>query len=88
MEAELEDLDREIRATKKEARQCADLEGKVELRKKAQVLERKRSDKRRSLFDAQDEVDSKQEALIGETERRLEQRVELTEVFTIRWSVV
>lgn len=87
LEAELKDLDREIRSTKKDARQCADLEGKVELRKKAQVLERRRSEKRRSLFDAQDEVDAKKEALIGDIERRLEQRVELLDVFTIRWRV-
>jgi len=88
LEAELKELDREIKATKKEARQCSDLEGKVELRKKAQALERKRSDKRRSLFDAQDEVDAKKESLIAEIERRLTQRVEVEDVFTIRWSVV
>lgn len=88
LEAELKDLDREIRSTKKEARQCADLEGKVELRKKAQALERKRSEKRRSLFDAQDEVDARKEALIADIEGRLEQRVELADVFTIRWRVV
>jgi len=87
LEAELKELDREIKTTKKEARQCSDLEGKVELRKKAQALERKRSDKRRSLFDAQDEVDSKKETLIAEIERRLTQQVEVTELFTIRWSV-
>lgn len=88
LEAELKDLDREIRTTKKEARQCADLEGKVELRKKAQALERRRSEKRRSLFDAQDDVDAKKETLIADIERRLDQRVELTDVFTIRWRVV
>lgn len=46
-----------------------------------------RSEKRRSLFDAQDEVDAKKEALIADIERRLEQRVELADVFTIRWRV-
>jgi superfamily II DNA or RNA helicase len=88
LEAELKELDREIKATKKEARQCSDLESKVELRKKAQTLERKRGDKRRSLFDAQDEVDAKKEILIAEIERRLTQKVELVELFTIRWSVI
>jgi len=51
-------------------------------------LERRRSDKCRSLFDAQGEVDTKSGALIAKIERRLAQHVELAELFTIRWSVM
>ncbi len=51
-------------------------------------MQRKRSDERLRLFDAQDEADAKKEALIAEINGRLETRVEVTEVFTIRWSVV
>ena len=88
LEQELKDLDKEIRATKKEARQTSDLDSKVELHKRAKEIERKRNEKRRSLFEAQDEVDSRKEALISEVESRLEQKIELTEIFTLRWRVL
>ncbi len=88
MEQELKSLDREIKAMKKEARQCAELNTKIELHKQAKALERKRNDKRRSLFDAQDEIDQRKDELIEKTEAKLQQRLELVEVFTIRWRVV
>jgi hypothetical protein len=39
------------------------------------------------LFDAQDEVDTRKESLIGEIEARLKQRIEEKEIFTIRWAI-
>lgn len=88
LEQELKELDKEIRATKKEARQATDLDAKVALHKKAKDIERKRNEKRRSLFEAQDEVDSKKEQLISEIEARLRQKMELKDIFTLRWRVV
>jgi superfamily II DNA/RNA helicase len=88
LEQELKDLDKEIRATKKDARQTSDLDTKVELHKKAKEIERKRNEKRRSLFEAQDEVDSRKESLISEIEARLKQKIEMAEIFTLRWRVV
>jgi superfamily II DNA/RNA helicase len=88
LEQELKDLDKEIRATKKEARQTADLDSKVELHKRAKDIERKRNEKRRSLFEAQDEVDTRKETLISEIEARLRQKIETAEIFTLRWRVV
>jgi len=88
MEQELKSLDREIKAMKKEARQCAELNKKIELHKQAKALERKRNDKRRSLFEAQDEIDQRKDELIDKTEARLQQHLELVEVFTIRWRVI
>lgn len=45
------------------------------------------NEKRKALFDAQDEIDRKKEALIGEIEAKLKQSVEVQEIFTIRWRV-
>ena len=42
---------------------------------------------RRTLFDAQDEIDRKKESLISEVEGRLQQRVETEPLFMIRWEV-
>jgi hypothetical protein len=51
------------------------------------VLEKQRHDKRRRLFEAQDEVDARQDDLIEEIEQRLQQRTEEVTLFTIRWRV-
>lgn len=87
LEQELKDLDKEIKSTKKQARQVADLDAKVELHKQARALERRRSERRQSLFDAQDEVDSRKEELIEEIEARLKQKLTQITVFTVRWKV-
>ena len=88
LETELKQLDKDIKALKKDARQEGELEKKVELHKQAKDLERKRTEKRRSLFDAQDEVDRKKDELIGQVEARLKQKTQVQEVFALRWNVV
>jgi len=88
LEQELKSLDKDIRALKREARQASDLDEKIELHKKAKEMERKRNEKRRNLFEAQDEVDGPKEQLISEVEARLKQKVEVNEVFALRWRVV
>lgn len=87
LEQELKELDAEIKATKKEAKLLRELEPKLALHRKAKDLEAERSRKRRALYDAQDEIDGKKEALISEVEARLEQRVEAEPLFTIHWKV-
>jgi len=59
---------------------------------KAKEIEREQNEKRRSLFEAQDEVDNKEvdnkkERLISEIEARLQQKNGLKEIFTLRWMV-
>ncbi len=88
LERELKELDKEIKTAKKEARQTMDLDAKLAFHKKAKDIERRRTEKRRSLFDAQDEVDNRKEALLADVEARLRQRIEVSPVFTIRWRVV
>jgi len=88
LEQELKELDAEIKAVKKEAKLQRELEPKLALHRKAKDLEAERSRKRRALYDAQDEIDRKKEALISEVEARLEQRVESVPLFTIQWKVV
>jgi len=87
LERELKELDREIKSTKKEARQASSLNAKVALHKKAKELERQRNDKRRRLFETQDEVDERKDSLIEDIEQRLKQRTEDVALFTIRWCV-
>jgi F0F1-type ATP synthase membrane subunit b/b' len=87
LEIELKELEKEIRGYKKEARRTTSLDEKVELHKKAKELERKRTEKRKNLFEAQDEIDRKKEEIISDIEARLKQEINTAEIFTIRWKV-
>jgi hypothetical protein len=50
------------------------LEEKIEAQRTVKDLEKRRSEKRRSLFEAQDEVDAKKEKLFDEVEQTLRQK--------------
>lgn len=88
LEQEIKNLDKEIKDIKALARKEDSLELKVEYHRKAKELEKKRKDKRKSLFEAQDEIDNRKETLISDIESKLKQTAVLTDVFTIKWSVI
>ena len=60
---------------------------KLNWQKKQRDLERTRNKQRKELFDRQDEVDERRETLIGQLESKLNQRVEVKDLFTIHWSL-
>ena len=84
---EIKELEVEIRAAKKEARQASTLEQKVEGHKRAKELEKKLKDKRKGRDEADDEIESRKDSLIDEIESRLKQRIDTRELFTVRWTV-
>jgi adenine-specific DNA-methyltransferase len=88
LETEIKELDREIKGTKRDARIAGELEQKVNLHRRAKELERRRQEKRHSLFDAQDEIDVKKEDLINKVEKRLRQSIGVECLFNLRWVVV
>ena len=63
------------------------LEEKLSGQKQIKALEALRNGKRRSLFDAQDEIDKQRAELIAQIEAKLEQKTDLTSLFTIRWAL-
>lgn len=87
LERELKDLDRQIKETRRAATIALTLEEKLAGQKQVKALEAARNQKRRSLFDAQDEVDKQREQLIAKIEGKLEQKAELKPLFTIRWRI-
>ncbi len=87
LERELKAVEIEIREAKKAKRLAGDLQTKIAAQKRINELEQSRNQKKRSLFDAQDQIEQRKDSLIGEIEARLQQHTERESVLTIRWRV-
>lgn len=88
LDKEIKDLDAEIKLRKSEAKKMLNLEAKVKAQRAIKDLEKKRSEKRKHLFEAQDTIDDRKESLLDEIERRLKQEIKTTELFTIKWKMI
>lgn len=88
LEKEIRDLDAEIKLRKAEAKKMLNLEAKVKSQRQIKELEKKRSEKRQTLFSAQDEIDDKKETLLTDIEKRLNQKIEQKQLFTIQWKMI
>ena len=87
LEREIKDLDAEIRLRKAEARKLSDLESKVQERRHVKELEKQRDEKRRHLFEAQDQIEGKKDGLLEEVEARMKQSIHDESLFVIRWKI-
>ena len=88
LEREIKEMDRQIKEARRAATTALTLEEKLNGQKQIKALESQRNEKRRSLFDAQDQVDHQREVLISNIEGKLNQRSDLQELFTIHWKVI
>ena len=87
LKAELDELDEGIKEAKKSARLAPNLPEKLELQRKLRGLETKRDEAWRAYDTASREVDRQKDGLLDEISRRLEQKTECAELFTLRWRV-
>lgn len=87
LEREIKDMDRQIKDAKRTATLALGLEEKLEGQKTVKTLEKLRNEKRRMLFDAQDEIDDRRGHMIEVIEGKLVQRVTISDVFSIRWTL-
>lgn len=87
LEREIKELDRQIKEVRRATSTALTLEEKLAGQKQIKVLESQRNQKRRSLFDAQDEVDRQRDELIAQIEGKLQQQVNSISLFTMRWMV-
>lgn len=85
LEREIKELDRQIKDARRAATTALTLEDKLAGQKQIRALESQRNEKRRSLFDAQDRVDSQRDELIQAIEGKLTQSAKTERLFAIRW---
>jgi adenine-specific DNA-methyltransferase len=87
LEREIKELDRQIKEARRAATTALTLEEKLAGQKQIKALESQRNQKRRSLFDAQDQVDKQREELIAIIEGKLSQITTLQPLFVLRWGL-
>ena len=87
LEHELKDIDREIKEARREAQIAPSLELKLDQHRRIKDLEKRRAEKRRGLFEAQDAIDSRKETLINQIQARLHQFTTNHEIFRIHWTL-
>lgn len=87
LEREIKEIDRQIKEVRRATSTVLTLEEKLAGQKQIKALESQRNQKRRSLFEAQDEVDRQRDELIAQIEGKLLQREELSLLFMIRWQL-
>jgi len=87
LEKEIKDIDAELKLRKAEARKVMELAQKVEEQRLIKELEKRRNEKRRKLFESQDEIDNRKEKLLSEIETRLKQKTSEELLFIIRWEL-
>ena len=87
-EQAIKDTKEQIKALRRQSRQAETLTEQKELQEKIQLLEKKQRRQRQQIFDVEDEINDKRDALIAELEHRLSQKTEHSELFTIRWKVI
>lgn len=87
LERDIKDLDRQIKEARRAATVALTLEEKLAGQKQIRALEAQRNQKRRSLFDAQDQVDKQREDLIAQIEGKLNQVTRIERLFSLRWTL-
>ncbi|MBY0498583.1 MAG: hypothetical protein K2P74_03050, partial [Nitrosomonas sp.] len=80
--------DRQIKEARRTAVTAPTLEEKLSGQKLIKSLETHRNLKRRSLFDAQDQVDRQREELISVIEGKMNQSTRSEQLFLVRWVLV
>ncbi|MGH7995243.1 MAG: SNF2-related protein [Opitutaceae bacterium] len=87
LEREIKEMDRQIREARRTAAAALTLEEKLSAQKQIRTIESQRNDRRRSLFEAQDKVDTQRGEIIAQLEGKLTQQVSEETLLTIRWTL-
>ncbi|HET9088176.1 MAG TPA: hypothetical protein VFN53_11690 [Acidobacteriaceae bacterium] len=85
LEQEIKDLDQQIRDAKRTSSAAVMLEDKLAHQRTLNTLQSTRNQRRKGLFAAQDEVETRRDGMIASIEARMKQGQMLTPVFTVHW---
>jgi hypothetical protein len=84
----LADIKAQLKALNRQARQAINTEEQHRIQVQMRELESRQRQQRRQIFDIEDEVYQKRDALINALEKRMRQTTYSDVLFTIRWAVV
>ncbi len=87
-EKALKDTKEQIKIQQRQARLAPNLDKQHEIQKQIQKLEKQQRRQRQEIFQVEDSIIEKRNALIESLERRLTQKTESEQLFTIEWRVV
>ena len=87
-DSQIKALTREAKETQKQARATTNLAAKIELQRQTKTLQARADDLQHQLYTRLREIDAEREAMLDEIAAKLSLTPELTDLFTIRWSVV
>lgn len=88
LEIHIKNLDMAIKQQKTMSRKITRLEEKVDRQRKIKAMEKKRTDLRRKLFDAQDEIERQKDDFLDKIEAKMQQQIKTKELFRIHWKLV
>ena len=88
LKAELDEMDQQIKETRKAARMAPNLPEKLIRQRELRNLETKRDEAWRSYDAASREIDRQKDGLLDEISQRLEQKMEREMLFTLRWHLM
>jgi hypothetical protein len=87
-EKELKDIKAQLRETNRLSRHAPTTEEQHSLQNKIRDLELRQRRQRQRIFEIEDEIIEKRDQLIGALEKRMNQKTQTENLFTIRWSIV
>lgn len=81
------EMDRAIREMRAAVRKCVTLKEKVDRQRHIKILESKRNDMRRRLFEAQDSIEDDKDRLLDGIEAALRQQLQEERLFVVSWTL-
>lgn len=88
LEREIKEIDKLIREARKLSIAALSLEEKLKYQKEIKNHEIQRNTKRKTLFDAQDDIDRRRDELISEIEKKLALNSNRETLFQIEWRII
>jgi len=86
-EQALQDTKLKLKALKRQARTAMSMDEARRLQEETRTVEAEQRRQRQAIFEVEDDIEAKRDALIAALEKRLHQASTTRELFTIRWSV-